>query len=265
MIRARGLIVTFNAGTPLETRALRAIDLDIPQGQFVTVIGSNGAGKSTLLNAISGEIPATAGSIAIDEQEVTGWSAARRAALVARVFQDPMAGTCEGLTIEENLALALGRGRPGTLRRALTRDRRDEFHALLATLGLGLENRLGDTMGRLSGGQRQSVSLLMATLRPSRILLLDEHIAALDPKTGAAVMALTDRIVGEKTLTTLMVTHSMRHALAHGDRTIMLHEGRIVFDMAGDERRDLGVPDLLELFARQRQGEALDDDKLLLG
>ena len=264
MIRTRALTVTFNAGTPLETRALRGVDLDIPQGQFVAVIGSNGAGKSTLLNALSGEASVTAGSVVIDETDVTGWSAPRRAALIARVFQDPMAGTCAELTVEENLSLAHGRGRRGTLRLALTRELREEFRELLATVGLGLENRLGDGMGRLSGGQRQSVSLLMATLRPSRILLLDEHTAALDPKTGAAVLELTDRIVTEKQLTTLMVTHSMRHALDHGTRILMMHEGRIVFDVDGEERAGLDVPDLLELFSRVR-GEELDDDKMLLG
>jgi putative ABC transport system ATP-binding protein len=264
MIRTRSLTVTFNAGTPLETRAMRGVDLDIPQGEFVAVIGSNGAGKSTLLNAVSGEVAITAGSVVIDEADVTAWSAPRRAGLIARVFQDPMAGTCADLTVEENLALAHGRGRRGTLRAALARERRDEFRDLLATLGLGLETRLGDSMGRLSGGQRQSVSLLMATLRPSSILLLDEHTAALDPKTGAAVLALTDRIVTEKKLTTLMVTHSMRHALDHGSRVVMMHEGRIAFDVKGEERAGLDVPDLLALFSRVR-GEELDDDKLLLG
>jgi len=263
MIRTRSLTVTFNAGTPLETRALRRVDLDIPQGQFVAVIGSNGAGKSTLLNALSGEVPITAGSVVIDDIDVSAWSAPRRAALIARVFQDPMAGTCAGLTVEENLALAYGRGRRGTLRPALTARRREEFRALLATLGLGLETRLGDSMGRLSGGQRQSVSLLMATLQPSSILLLDEHTAALDPKTGAAVLELTDRIVTEKKLTTLMVTHSMRHALDHGSRIVMMHEGRIAFDVKGEARAGLDVPDLLELFSQVR-GEELDDDKLLL-
>ncbi len=263
MIRTRSLTVTFNAGTPLETRALCGVDLDIPQGEFVAVIGSNGAGKSTLLNALSGEAAITAGSVMIDETDVTGWSAPRRARLIARVFQDPMAGTCAELTVEENLALACGRGRRGTLRAALPRERREEFQDLLATLGLGLETRLGDSMGRLSGGQRQSVSLLMATLRPSSILLLDEHTAALDPKTGAAVLDLTDRIVNEKKLTTLMVTHSMRHALDHGSRIVMMHEGRIAFDVKGEERAGLDVPDLLEMFSRVR-GEELDDDKLLL-
>ncbi len=264
MIRTRELSVTFNRGTPLETRAIRGVDIDIPQGEFVTVIGSNGAGKSTLLNAVCGEVRITAGAIDIDEHDVSAWSAPRRAPMIARVFQDPMAGTCEALSVEENLALAHGRDRKRGLRLALNQSRRSEFRALLATLGLGLENRLGDRMGQLSGGQRQSVSLLMATLRPSRILLLDEHIAALDPKTGAAVMELNDRIVGEKKLTTMMVTHSMRHALDHGTRTIMMHEGRIVFDVAGEERAGLDVPDLLALFTKVR-GEALDDDKLLLG
>ncbi len=264
MIRTRDLVVTFNRGTPLEARAIRGVNLDIPRSEFVTVIGSNGAGKSTLLNAVCGEARITSGAIEVDEQDVSAWSAARRAPIIARVFQDPMSGTCEDLSVEENLALAFNRDHKRGLRLALNSSKREKFRALLATLGLGLENRLGDRMGQLSGGQRQSVSLLMATLKPSSILLLDEHIAALDPKTGAAVMELTDRIVDEKQLTTMMVTHSMRHALDHGTRTIMMHEGRIVFDVSGDERAGLDVPDLLELFSKVR-GEALDDDKLLLG
>src|SRR5499426_1670020 len=252
MIRVQDLAVTFNRGTPMETRALRGVGVDIPAGQFVTVIGSNGAGKSSLLNALAGDVAAGGGRIEIDKEDVTRWPATRRAGLMARVFQDPKAGSCEDLTIEENLAIAEGRGRRRGLGRAIDRRRRDDYRARLSRLSLGLEGRLGDRMGLLSGGQRQAVSLLMATLRPMRILLLDEHTAALDPKTAEFVLDLTRRIVSEKKLTTLMVTHSMRQALDYGDRTIMLHEGRIVFDVAVDQRKCLDVPDLLALFVRQR-------------
>lgn len=264
MIRALGIVVIFNRGTPMEAPALRGLDLEIPAGQFVTVIGSNGAGKSTLLNVLTGDAPIASGRIEIDGLDVTGWTPPRRAQLVARVFQDPMAGSCADLSIEENLALAAGRGRRRGLGLALDRRRRDDFRARLRVLSLGLENRLGDRMGLLSGGQRQAVSLLMATLQPMKILLLDEHTAALDPKTAEFVLELTAKIVAEQKLTTLMVTHSMRQALDHGERTVMLHEGRIVFDVAGPERKGLDVPDLLALFARHR-GEQLADDSLLLG
>lgn len=264
MIKARGLTVTFNRGTPMETRALRGIDLDIPEGQFVTVIGSNGAGKSTLLNALTGDVGLVSGSVVVDGVDVTAWPPPRRAALLARVFQDPMAGTCESLTIEENLALAAARGRRRGLGLALNAEVRQAFRDRLRELGLGLEARLADRMGLLSGGQRQAVSLLMATLRPMKILLLDEHTAALDPKTAEFVLSLTDQIVKAQGLTTLMVTHSMRQALDHGHRTVMLHEGRIAFDVAGETRAGLDVPDLLALFSRMR-GETLADDSLLLG
>lgn len=264
MIRASNLHVTFNPGTAIETHALRGLDLDIADGEFVTVIGSNGAGKSTLLNVIAGETALDGGGVTIDGRDVTGWSTARRAGLVARVFQDPMAGTCEGLTIEENLGLAAARGRRRGLGRSVDRSRRERFRERLAELNLGLEDRLTDRMGLLSGGQRQAVSLLMATLNPTRILLLDEHTAALDPRTGRFVLELTDRIVRELGLTTMMVTHSMRQALDQGDRTVMLHEGRVVLDVTGEERRGLGVEDLLHMFERVR-GEAVDDDALILG
>src|SRR5690606_4905306 len=235
MIRVEGLNVTFHSGTPMETRALRGLDLEVPSGQFVTVIGSNGAGKSTLLNALAGEVVPQSGRVVINDEDVTRWSAPRRSALVARVFQDPLAGTCESLTIEENLSLAAARGRRRGLRLAIDRYAREEFRARLRSLGLGLENRLGDKVGLLSGGQRQAVSLLMATLRPMEVLLLDEHTAALDPKTADFVLELTNRIVTEQRLTTLMVTHSMRQALDMGERTVMLHEGKVVLDVAGKE------------------------------
>lgn len=264
MLSARGLDITFNPGTPIETRALRSLSLDIPAGQFVTVIGSNGAGKSTLLNAVSGDQPVDSGTILIDDEDVTRQPVWARARKVARVFQDPMAGTCENLTIEENMALAQSRGERRGLRHAVRRGMRDVFRGRLEMLGLGLENRLGDRIGLLSGGQRQAVSLLMAALQPSRILLLDEHTAALDPRTAEFVLGLTARIVAEQRLTTMMVTHSMRQALDVGDRTVMLHQGRVVLDVSGEQRKGLDVPDLLAMFERVR-GERLSDDRLLLG
>ena len=264
MLKALNLSVTFNAGTPIETRALRDLSLEIPGGQFVTVIGSNGAGKSTLLNAVSGELPVDGGSIMIDDRDVTGQPVWARANQVARVFQDPMAGTCEDLSIEENMALAHSRGLKRGLSRAVKVRMRDEFRERLATLGLGLENRLTDRIGLLSGGQRQAVSLLMAALRPSRILLLDEHTAALDPRTADFVLRLTERIVKESSLTTMMVTHSMRQALDVGERTVMLHQGNVVLDVSGTQRRGLDVPDLLAMFEHVR-GEKISDDALLLG
>lgn len=264
MLSARNLQLTFNPSTPIETKALRGMSLEIPAGQFVTVIGSNGAGKSTFLNAISGEQVIDSGSILIDGEDVTSQAVWTRARKVARVFQDPMAGTCENLTIEENMSLALGRGQFRSLRQAVREEMRELFRARLQMLGLGLENRLTDRIGLLSGGQRQAVSLLMAALRPSRILLLDEHTAALDPRTAQFVLELTVKIVAEHKLTTMMVTHSMRQALDVGDRTVMLHQGRVVLDVDGDKRKGLQVPDLLQMFEKVR-GEQLDDDALLLG
>lgn len=263
MLSAQNLKITFNPGTPIETKALQGLSLEIPTGQFVTVIGTNGAGKSTFLNAVSGDLPVDSGKILIDGDDVTRLPVWSRANRVARVFQDPMAGTCEDLTIEENLALAQQRGQRRGLRRAVQREMRDEFRDRLSTLGLGLENRLTDRIGLLSGGQRQAVSLLMAALQPSRILLLDEHTAALDPRTADFVLQLTARIVEEKKLTTMMVTHSMRQALDVGDRTVMLHQGQVVLDVAGDERKGLDVTDLLQMFEKVR-GEKLSDDALLL-
>jgi putative ABC transport system ATP-binding protein len=227
------------------------------------VIGSNGAGKSTLLNVIAGEVPLDSGYVSIGSEEVTRMPPWQRAGLVARVFQDPRAGTCELLTVEENLALAARRGHSRGLRLALDSRKRLQFKHELQRLGLGLENRLRDPMGLLSGGQRQATSLLMAAIQPMQILLLDEHVAALDPRTAAFVLDLTRRVVAEHRLSALMVTHSMRHALAMGDRTIMLHEGRVVLDVAGPERLRMTVDDLIKRF-RSQQGEELDSDSLLL-
>ena len=263
MMQLNDLRKTFNPGTPIENPALRGVNLNVTAGEFVTVIGSNGSGKSTTLNAISGDLLVDTGRIVIDGRDVTRLNAWQRAGLVARVFQDPMAGTCEALSIEENLALAWQRGKRRGLGRAVRADLRTLFRERLKLLNLGLENRLSDRMGLLSGGQRQAVSLLMAALQPSRILLLDEHTAALDPKTAAFVLQLTDRIVNESKLTALMVTHSMRQALDHGTRTDMLHQREVVLDVSGEERSRMDVPDLLAMFERTR-GEKVSDDALLL-
>ena len=264
MLSAKDLKITFNPGTPIETRALRGMSLEIPAGEFVTVIGSNGAGKSTFLNAISGDLMVDTGSIIIDGEDMTRKPVWDRAKKVARVFQDPMAGTCEDLSIEENMALAHERGNFRGLKNAVKSANRELYRERLSTLGLGLENRLSDRIGLLSGGQRQAVSLLMAALQPSRLLLLDEHTAALDPRTAAFVLELTVRIVAEHKLTTMMVTHSMRQALAVGQRTVMLHQGRVVLDVSGKEREGLDVHHLLDMFEKVR-GEEIDDDALLLG
>lgn len=263
MMRAENLYLTFNRGTPIENPALRGMSLKINDGEFVTVIGSNGAGKSTFLNAVSGTQKVDSGKVLINGEDVTKLGAHQRAHLVARVFQDPMAGSCEALTIEENMALAYQRGQRRGLRLALNAHNRELFREKLSILKLGLENRLSDRMGLLSGGQRQAVSLLMASLQPSKILLLDEHTAALDPKTAAFVLDLTDKIVAENQLTVMMVTHSMRQALDHGTRTVMLHQGKVVLDVSGDKRKGMDVPDLLHMFERTR-GEAVEDDSLIL-
>lgn len=264
MIALENIEVVFGRGTPLEKKALDGLSLTIGQGSFVTVIGSNGAGKSTLLGVLAGDVPATSGKVRIGTEDVTRTTTAKRAGLVARVFQDPLTGSCGSLTIEENLALAARRGRPRGLSAALSARRRADFRERIAELGLGLENRLGDRMDLLSGGQRQAVSLLMATLAGSEVLLLDEHTAALDPGMAESVMDLTQKIVTGRRLTTLMVTHSMRQALDFGDRTVMLHGGSVVLDVAGDSRKDLSVEDLIGMFRRIR-GQTLDDDALLIG
>jgi putative tryptophan/tyrosine transport system ATP-binding protein len=263
MIELSDIIVTFNRGTPLETIALRGVDLTVPSGQFVTVIGSNGAGKSTALNVIAGIFAPTQGRVAIDGTDVTSWPPHKRARIISRVFQDPKMGTCENLTILENFALAYGRTEPRGFRFAIDHAIRGQVAERLKILKLGLEDRLDDKVGLLSGGQRQAVSLLMATTGDTRVLLLDEHTAALDPKTGAFVMELTQSIVAGLKLTAVMVTHSMAQALQYGERTVMFHRGEIVFDVFGDQRRAMTVADLLALFKRDR-GEELSEDALLL-
>lgn len=264
MIKLNNIHVTFGEGTPMETRAVKGVSLTINEGEFVTVIGSNGSGKSTLLNTLSGEVLPNSGSLVIDEIDVSRKNTSQRAHLIARVFQDPLAGSCENLSIEENMALAWNRGQSNGLGIALNHANRDIFKTQLKRLGLGLENRLKDKMGLLSGGQRQAISLLMSALRPAKILLLDEHTAALDPKTAAFVLDLTCQLINENKLTALMVTHSMQQALEVGTRTMMLHEGKIVFDVSAEERKNLTVTDLLELFKNNQQGVELSDDSLLL-
>ncbi|GLQ71793.1 ABC transporter ATP-binding protein [Vibrio sp. vnigr-6D03] len=263
MIQLDNIQVTFNAGTILENRALRGVSLTVPEHEFLTVIGSNGAGKSTLLGAVTGETPMAGGSVIIDNVDVTRQTVDQRASQCARVFQDPLAGTCGDLTIEENMALAYMRGKRRGWSFSLSSKRRKLFQERISILGLGLEDRLGDNIGLLSGGQRQAVSLVMATLSESKLLLLDEHTAALDPRMAAFIIDLTKRIVNEFNLTVMMVTHSMKDALACGDRTVMLHQGEVVLDVAGDERANMSVPDLLEMFSKVR-GEELADDSLLL-
>ena len=263
MMALTNIDVVFAKGTPLQTHALRGINLEIPAGQFLTVIGSNGAGKSTALNVIAGSIVASNGDIVVDGVNVTHWPVHARSRLISRVFQDPRAGTCEDMTILENFAVARERTGSRGLRGAIDRNLRRDVRARLERLKLGLEDRLDDRVGLLSGGQRQAISLLMATTGRTRVLLLDEHTAALDPATAEFVLKLTDEIVRDLSISVVMVTHSMAQALHHGDRTIMFHRGRIVFDVSGDQRRGMVVTDLVALFKRDR-GEELSDDALLL-
>jgi putative ABC transport system ATP-binding protein len=264
VISVKDIKVVFGRGTPLQKQALNGVSLTIEEGSFVTVIGSNGAGKSTLLGVLAGDVIPSEGSVLIGKTDVTRKSTSARAGLVARVFQDPLTGSCGALSIEENLALAARRGEKRGLASALGGNRRDYFRERIAELNLGLENRLKDRMDLLSGGQRQAVSLVMATLAGSEVLLLDEHTAALDPGMAEFVMNLTQKIVSERKLTTMMVTHSMRQALDYGHRTIMLHGGEIVLDVAGDNRKNLQVEDLIAMFRKMR-GQTLDDDALLIG
>ena len=263
MLELKNLHKTFNAGTVNEKHALVGLSLTLEDGDFVTVIGGNGAGKSTMLNAVAGVWPVDEGSITIDGVDVTRLSEYQRARYIGRVFQDPMTGTAATMQIEENLALAARRGKKRTLRTGITREERETYRELLKTLGLGLEDRMTTKVGLLSGGQRQALTLLMATMEKPKLLLLDEHTAALDPKTAAKVLELSDRIVEENHLTTMMVTHNMKDAIAHGNRLIMMYNGRIVIDVSGEEKKKLTVPQLLELFSKV-SGSDEADDKLLL-
>ena len=263
MLDVQAIYKTFNAGTVNEKTALNGVSLHLNEGDFVTVIGGNGAGKSTLLNAVAGVWPVDAGTITIDGVDVTHLAEHKRAKYIGRVFQDPMMGTAATMQIEENLALAKRRGKRRTLRPGITKAERDEYRDLLRLLDLGLEDRLTSKVGLLSGGQRQALTLLMASLVKPKLLLLDEHTAALDPKTAAKVLALSDRIVEENHLTTMMVTHNMKDAIAHGNRLIMMYDGKIVIDVSGEDKKKLTVPDLLALFSKA-SGSDEADDKLLL-
>ena len=254
---------TFNPGTVNEKLALNHLSLTLEEGDFATVIGGNGAGKSTMLNAISGVWPVDEGTIRIGGVDVTDLPEHRRALYLGRVFQDPMVGTAANMTIEENLALAARRGEKRTLRWGIKKSEREQFRELLKPLDLGLEDRLTAKVGLLSGGQRQALTLLMASLKKPKVLLLDEHTAALDPKTAAKVLELSDQIVEEHKLTTLMVTHNMKDAIAHGNRLIMLDAGRVILDIRGEKKQKLTVPDLLARFS-QASGEELENDRMLL-
>lgn len=248
MIHLKNISVTFGRGTPLETKVLENLTLTLNNHEFTTVIGSNGAGKSTLMNIISGDLKPDSGHIIINGQDVTSLSHHQRAPLISRVFQDPLQGTCAMLNIEENLALALYRGKKRFFTPALNKNKRRYFQEILAELGIGLEKRLQDPMGSLSGGQRQAASLLMATLRPCQILLLDEHTAALDPKMAKVILALTEKIIEKSNLCAIMITHSMSHALNHGTKTLLLHQGSILKTLEGTQRDTTTPQDLHLLF-----------------
>lgn len=263
MLELKNIRKTFNAKTVNEKVALNGVDLQMEDGDFVTVIGGNGAGKSTMLNAIAGVWPVDSGSIIIDGTDVTHLSEHRRAALLGRVFQDPMTGTAATMQIEENLALAARRGSKRTLRIGITREERDLYREKLATLGLGLENRMAAKVGLLSGGQRQALTLLMATLKKPKLLLLDEHTAALDPRTAQKVLELSEQIIQEDHLMTLMVTHNMRDAIRYGNRLIMMNEGRVILDIRGEEKKNLTIEMLMDAFA-QASGETFANDRILL-
>lgn len=264
MLKIENIYKTFNAGTVNEKTALNGVSLHLKEGDFVTVIGGNGAGKSTLLNAVAGVWPVDEGTITIGGVDVTRLPEHKRAKYIGRVFQDPMMGTAATMQIEENLALAARRGKGRTLRTGITKAEREEYREMLKILDLGLEDRMTSKVGLLSGGQRQALTLLMASLVKPKLLLLDEHTAALDPKTAAKVLSATETIVQRDHLTTLMITHNMRDAIAHGNRLIMMYEGRVALDISGEEKKKLTVEDLLAKFG-QATGSDEADDKLLLG
>ena len=248
MVNLHEATVVFYPGTPDEKVALDRLSLTLNEGSFTTVVGTNGSGKSTLLNVLAGSLTPRCGRLSVDGTDITAWPVHRRSALVSRVFQDPMLGTAPTLTVEENLAMAQMRGKTRTLAMALDRKRRERFAQRLAAFGLGLEKRMTTPAGMLSGGQRQVLALIMATLDAPRLLLLDEHTAALDPRTAALVMDATQQVVSSQRLTTLMITHNMQHAVDHGDRLLMMEAGRIKLDVAGSEKAGLGVNDIVRRF-----------------
>lgn len=263
MLKLENIHKVFNPGTINEKVALDGLNLHLAPGDFCTVIGGNGAGKSTMLNAVAGVFALDGGRITIDGDDVTNLPEYKRAAYLGRVFQDPMTGTAATMQIEENLALAARRGKKRGLRIGITPSEREEYRERLKVLGLGLEDRLTARVGLLSGGQRQALTLLMATLKKPKVLLLDEHTAALDPKTAAKVLEVTDEIVQNEKLTTLMITHNMRDAIRHGNRLVMMKDGRVIFDVSGEEKKSLTVKDLLEKFS-SASGEELNNDRMLL-
>lgn len=264
MLELKNIYKTFNPGTINEKLALNGLSLTLREGDFVTVIGGNGAGKSTMLNAVAGTWLVDEGQILIDGTDVTKLSEHKRAAYLGRVFQDPMTGTAATMGIEENLALAKRRGKKRSLLQGITRKEREEYKELLKVLDLGLENRLTSKVGLLSGGQRQALTLLMATLKKPKLLLLDEHTAALDPKTAAKVLEITDMIVNRDHLTTMMITHNMQDAIHHGNRLIMMMEGKIILDIEGEEKKKLTVRNLLDQFEKA-SGQEFSNDSALLG
>jgi putative ABC transport system ATP-binding protein len=263
MLELQNIHKTFNLGTVNEKKAMCGIDLALNEGDFVTVIGGNGAGKSTMLNAIAGTWPVDEGAITINGVNVTALPEYKRALYIGRVFQDPMMGTAAGMAIEENLALAFRRGKKRTLRWGITKDERERYHEELKKLGLGLEDRMTVKVGLLSGGQRQALTLLMATLKQPKLLLLDEHTAALDPATAAKVLELSDKLVLENNLTTMMITHNMTEAIRNGNRLLMMNMGKIILDISGEEKKKLKKEDLLQKFA-EVAGVQEETDSVLL-
>ena len=263
MLELKNVCKTFNPGTVNAKTALNGLNLTLHDGDFVTVIGGNGAGKSTMLNAIAGSFQIDSGSIIIDGTDITSLPEYKRAAFLGRVFQDPMRGTAPTMQIEENLALAARRGQRRGLKWGITKAERESYQEKLRSLDLGLEDRMSAKVGLLSGGQRQALTLLMAALQKPKLLLLDEHTAALDPRTAAKVLALSDRIVQEHNLTTLMITHNMKDAISHGNRLIMMDAGQVVVDISGEEKKKLTVPDLLAMFSRASGSDEANDKMLL--
>lgn len=263
MLKLEHISKTFNPGTINEKKALSDLSLHLRPGDFVTVIGGNGAGKSTMLNAVAGVWPVDGGRIILGGEDITALPEHKRAKLIGRVFQDPMMGTAPNMQLEENLALARRRGEKRGLSWGVTRGEREEYRDMLATLGLGLEDRMTAKVGLLSGGQRQALTLLMASMKQPKLLLLDEHTAALDPGTAAKVLELSDRIIRENGLTAMMITHNMRDAIDHGNRLIMMNEGRVIFDVSGEEKKHLTKHELIEKFA-QIAGASVESDQVLL-
>lgn len=263
MLEIKNLYKTFNPGTINEKVALRGINWTLNDGDFVTIIGGNGAGKSTLLNMLTGVYYADEGQILIDGEDITNLPEHKRAKYFGRVFQDPMTGTAANMQIEENMALASRRGKKRTLKFGIRKEEREEYRKLLARLNLGLEDRLTAKVGLLSGGQRQAITLLMATMQNPKLLLLDEHTAALDPKTAAKVLEISEKIITENHLTAMMVTHNMKDAITYGNRLIMMNNGQIIYDVSGEEKKNLKVSDLLKKFEEVSGGEFANDRMML--